>query len=99
MAAGLQCWDASGNLTVDLTDRLTQMLGTAVAAAGGSGSFTVPETGSGNAIWLVFVPTGATTDNQYTIPQVTISGNTVTWSSLVVPTVVALGGIFIYGRY
>ncbi|TWH49586.1 hypothetical protein [Sporomusa sp. KB1] len=28
MPAGLQCWDADGNLTLDITDRLTRVLGT-----------------------------------------------------------------------
>lgn len=28
MAQGVQCWDASGNIILDVTDRLTRVLGT-----------------------------------------------------------------------
>lgn len=40
MPQGLQCWDASGTLLVDITDRLTRILGVTTVSAGGSGTVT-----------------------------------------------------------
>lgn len=38
MPQGLQCWDASGTLLVDITDRLTRILGATAISAGATGS-------------------------------------------------------------
>jgi hypothetical protein len=40
MATGLKVWDASGNLIVDTSSRLTRILGYTTLSASGSGSVT-----------------------------------------------------------
>lgn len=53
MAAGLQCWDAAGNLVVDLPDRLTRIVGKATIPAGGTGYITDTALGTGSVWWAV----------------------------------------------
>ncbi len=36
MPQGLQCWDGAGNLTLDITDRITRVLGVITPARNGS---------------------------------------------------------------
>ncbi|MDR5774920.1 MULTISPECIES: hypothetical protein [unclassified Caballeronia] len=75
MAYGLRCRDASGNITVDITDRLTRVIGT-FSTGGSDGSFTVNVTGS---VWFMVLD-----DSQYSrtvlAPIVTLSGNTISWT-------------------
>jgi hypothetical protein len=51
MTAGLQVWDESGNLVVDITDRLAKMLGTIYTGAV-SGSASVPGLSSGTPFYV-----------------------------------------------
>lgn len=71
---GLQCWDTGGNQTVEITDRLCRIVGM-VDTSGGSGSVNV----NGGNVWAfaayVWEPVDVTD-----VVNVTISGNTVSWS-------------------
>lgn len=50
MPAGLQIWDANGNLMLDTTDRLTKVLGTVTTTTSdGSVAVSVPTWG---AVWV-----------------------------------------------
>jgi hypothetical protein len=74
--AGLQVWDASGNLIFDTPDRIGRIVGSITTTAGSSGSvsFTVP---SGcTPFW--FSSTAAQLGGS---PKVTISGGTISWSA------------------
>ncbi|MCY0385667.1 hypothetical protein OVY01_00105 [Robbsia sp. Bb-Pol-6] len=78
MANGLRCWDASGNLTLDVTDRLTRFLGSlSTGTAAGSASIAGFSTGTP---WIHVLdsvnPSAATTQ----APSVSISGTTISWS-------------------
>jgi hypothetical protein len=85
MPAGFQSWDASGNLVVDLTNRIAKMMGTLQVGASYTGS----------------TMSGTVTDSRFTAyagcepfaaviagsffqmhqhPSITISGNTLTWT-------------------
>jgi hypothetical protein len=79
MAAGLQVWDASGNLIFDTPDRVGRIVGSLTTTAGGGGSqnFTVP-TGC-TPFWF------SNTDSQINgtpAVSVSVSGTTctVSWS-------------------
>jgi hypothetical protein len=75
VAAGLQCFDSSGNLILDLTDKLTIILGTRTITGveGTTGSFTVS------------IPTNSTLfaystcDKTRNPVNMTISGNTISY--------------------
>lgn len=56
---GLKTWDAAGNLTLDISDRITKILGTAVLS-GTSGSISADfSDGDG---WLVALPSAENTN-------------------------------------
>lgn len=59
MPQGLQCWDASGNLILDLTDRITRVLGQVNIAAGASGYITDARFATGTMWWQVVGASGA----------------------------------------
>lgn len=51
MAYGLRCWDANGNITLDVTTRITRVLGTLNPSMGtltGSVTITPAQRGGGN---------------------------------------------------
>ena len=75
MAQGLRVYDEQGRLTLDMTDRVSKMLGPSVRVTG-SGSVWAPLL-PGNQLWAIFVP-----DSTYIVPPaISISGNTVSWSA------------------
>lgn len=98
MPQGLQCWAANGQPTLELIDRLTQIIGSVPITAGVNGSVTVPATGPGNAIWGNFISSVAISRSHIT-PNFTISGNTISWTYGGSPGLVAAGGLLKYGRY
>lgn len=77
MAEGLQVWDESNNLILDLADRLTRRVGV-VNTGTTAGSVNVPEfsDGTGEPFWIV-LPLSSTLNN---LPTVTRSGNTLSWN-------------------
>jgi hypothetical protein len=102
MANGLIVRNAANQIILNATDRLTQILGSVAITGGTGGSVTVPATGVDNAIFYVFSPTGTT--NAYSVfPQLTISGNTITWTFPGVTgslaRINAKSGLLLYGRY
>lgn len=48
MPQGLQVWDASGNLVLDITDSITRVVAVIDVAAGASGTYQLPE---GRPFW------------------------------------------------
>lgn len=91
MPQGLQAWDENGVIILDLTTKLTKILSQATASGSagslvdnrltlGSGAFTIP----------LRSPTSSRTENY---PSISISGNTISWTSgnVSVP--------FLYGIY
>jgi hypothetical protein len=91
MPQGLQVWDDQGRLLVDLGDWLGRLAGSAAVTINTAGSITNVLLQSGTP-FFVWVPateeavTGATT-----MPSVTFSGSTMSWSS------VPVSGTLIYG--
>jgi hypothetical protein len=74
--AGLQCFDASGNLIVDITSRLTRIAGSAQVNA--SGSVTVPV----GAVWYAFqaLTIWGYVSMNCLRPNFSISGTTLSWT-------------------
>lgn len=77
MPTGLQCWDANGNLTVDLTSRMTRLLG---SINQGPGSIQEPALAEGIPFILpILDQNGLMYPENLRVP--TISGTTVTWTT------------------
>jgi hypothetical protein len=73
MPAGLQVFDAAGNLEIDVTTRLTRILGSATVNS--TGSVDVPEFAEGSPWYVVTVdPT-----TPYAEPGITFSGTALSW--------------------
>lgn len=80
MAQGLQIFDASGNIVLDVTDRVFRVL--SINAVGATdGSVTVPELTQGTPIVAITGSGGAGR-----APQATVTGTTVSWSYGDIPT-------------
>jgi hypothetical protein len=100
MAAGLKIRDAtSGQLIVDLTDRLTQFCGSTAIAAGSSGSVTATARQPGNKMWAVFVPDAGSTSFTPAMPKFTFSANSVSWEYTSISSGTQIGGTLLYGIY
>lgn len=78
MPQGLQCWDASGNLVLDVTDRLTRVLGTFNTGTT-DGSITDPALTTGTP-WYVSIGF----DNYFYYGEmgciITVVGSTLSWT-------------------
>lgn len=81
MAAGLQCFDASGNLVVDITSRLPRFVGSAVVDGSGNGSATNANLAAGTP-WYVFQPSQlwGFINMDVSRPIFSLSGNTISWT-------------------
>ncbi len=75
MPQGLQVFDGSANLQVDVTTRLTRMLGS-VITYGSAGSFTIPEAGTGDP-WIY--PTYISGSSY--VQQVELAGDVISWAA------------------
>ena len=74
MPQGLQIWDESGNLVVDVSDRLMRSLST-INTGNSDGSVSVTGGTQGTAVGVALTePMSGTT------PTVTSSGNTISWT-------------------
>lgn len=85
MAVGLKVWDASGVLTLDVTDRILRFLGDPIIAAeGSSGSLVNDGFLTGTPVWLAapFDPGGSGywPGDRLVPPLVSISGNTLSYT-------------------
>ncbi len=76
MPQGLQCRDAGDNLILDVTDRLTRLLGI-ISTGTTNGTHTDPELSTGDPWWFLRCETSEDAYNGSMYPiQVTITANT-----------------------
>ena len=75
MPAGLQTFDATGNIIVDITTRITRVSGVVAIPAGSTGSVVVPNASQGT-IWYAFCHQSG--DRYY--PAIIINGATISWN-------------------
>ena len=100
MPQGLQVYDASGNLTLDVTDRITRYLGSFSIPAqfDQSGSVTVTVTGTP---WFLMAGQAIQFDAQY--PLIWVDGSVIRWKTAIendpVNRSVAVGATVHYGVY
>lgn len=100
MPQGLQCLDEQGRIVLDVTDRLTQVLGTVAVSPDANGSVVVPMTGANNEVWFFFQ-----CDNGGDVfrlqPTFGLSGSTISWTYQVSGPINPnrIGGMLTYGRY
>lgn len=77
MPSGVQIWDSSGNLIVDITDRLMRIHATvSISSANSSGSTTVSTLGQGDFIYFFLTSTLGGS------PTISLSGTTVSWTAV-----------------
>lgn len=93
MPAGLQVWDASGNLVLDVSDPISRLSGTVTITAGATGSVTVPNASQGS-IWYAVLVNGGSTYS----PNISVSGSTISWAPSTIATPAA-DAIMLYGVY
>lgn len=81
MPAGLQIWDEAGNFILDTTSIVGRLIGT-IDASAMSGSVNVVglDQGTPFAIPIMDVGSGAQTYSTISLPIVTFSGSTVSWT-------------------
>lgn len=77
---GFKCWDENGNQTFGPGDRIMRLLGTIDVTA--NGSMSVPLT-AGNTLVVQCL---SRYYDDYNPPNVTVSGNTISWSYSAFPT-------------
>lgn len=97
MSQGLQVFDSSGNLMIDITNRLTRYIGI-VDTGANSGQLTNDALVGGD-LWISVIGMGAGTFNNsqpIEYPRIEKSGNTLTWSY---STAYKIQLIFAYGVY
>ncbi|WP_040263652.1 hypothetical protein [Pseudomonas massiliensis] len=76
MSYGLNVWDGNGKLTLGLSDSISRLLGTVQTTKGLNGSISADF--SKGRPWAQILNTGVT--GASVTPQVTISGNTLSWA-------------------
>jgi len=76
---GLQVFDASGNIVLDITDRLTRVLGE-VNTGAAAGSVTDAGLSSGDPWYIAFRVDGAMWSSADADLAISISGTTLSWS-------------------
>lgn len=81
MPQGLQVWDANGVLTLDITNRLTKVVGQISTISNVAGSLTVPDTIGGGSVWFACQPNYKVILYQPYPPNVTLTGRTINWSA------------------
>lgn len=81
MPAGIQTFDAQGNIIVDLTTRICRVGGVVDIPAGSTGSVQVPNASQGT-IWYAFCHVSG--DRYY--PGISVSGGTISWAPASVGT-------------
>jgi hypothetical protein len=72
---GLQTFDASGNLIIDISTRMGRVLGIAAVTGGTDGSVTNSEFSAGTGFWQVVAIASGTQP----YPDVSLSGTTLSW--------------------
>lgn len=80
MSFGLQVKDSSGNITLGATDRLTRFLYSQRITAGQNGSVTVSGFNAARGGATVTALPGGQAGWFILVPQLSMSGNTVTWT-------------------
>lgn len=92
---GLICRDAQGNVTLNITDRLTRIIGriTVDTVNGTSGTVTIPSEYGGGSAFVIFdaITTSWVKVDQKQYNQVSINGNTINYTNCI--------SSFYYGMY
>lgn len=79
MPAGLQVWDAAGNLIFDTADRAGRVLGSVTTTTGAAGSITNAALSQGTPFALV-EPLDTLAAGDY-VPVATFGGTTMSWTA------------------
>lgn len=92
---GIRCKDSNGKVTLDLTDRITRILGrvTVDTVNGSSGTINIPSDLGGGTAFVLFdaMSTNWQRVNNRQYNSVSISGNTINYSNCI--------SSFYYGMY
>lgn len=93
MPYAMRCRDAAGNIILDVTDRITRLVGTFAVSTANTGSFTDP-TLAGKSAW--FHPLGS-----FRAPRITFdaSSGTFSWNWETMPATYRSSRTIRYGLY
>lgn len=72
MPAGLQVFDSSGRITLDLTDRITRIVATITVPVGASGTIQLPE---GTPWWYTTPNNAAVSAGSAYSPSISVNAN------------------------
>ncbi len=75
MGLGMQVFDAAGNIMIDVTTRLSRVIGTVAIPAASTSSLAVPNTSQGTIWYAIYGNNG----NRYS-PVITVAGGVISWS-------------------
>jgi len=95
MTAGIQAFDPSGNLIVDVSTRITRVSGFLSIPAGSIGSVTVPNADQGNVWYALYIPLNS---GKYYRPVMSVNGGVISWA----PSTLGLPAVdlsILYGVY
>ena len=98
MPQGLEVWDASGQQTLSLTDRMTRVFGS-VMTWGANGSAYVGELTIYGAFWNIVIPTIDSFWTKGCTPDVVLSGGTLVWTYSGDSTLTKIPVQILYGVY
>ncbi|NMW23136.1 hypothetical protein HFP05_01605 [Rhodanobacter denitrificans] len=97
MPAGLQVWDAAGNLIFDTGDRLSRRVASIAITAGATGSVTVP---GSDPIWYYVSNRNSVGNASTYTPKITLSSRTISWVPNTAYSVTGMVDvILVYGVY
>lgn len=94
MAAGVEIFDGAGNPIVQITDRITRMCGVVYTGIS-AGSVTIPTEAGTGTVWWCIIGQAASIG----MPNVTVSGATLSWNFDYPGNVNNRGAYLIYGLY
>ncbi|MCY1197858.1 hypothetical protein D3C85_1700840 [compost metagenome] len=97
MPAGLQVFNADGSLQFDSSTRLTRVLG--YLWAGSNGSHIDDQLWRGAPFYFIAPTSMVSIDSYANFPQVSISGNTVSWWFTNPNSEFNTGAVIYYGTY
>ncbi|MFP1868697.1 hypothetical protein [Lonsdalea quercina] len=82
--------DSSGRVKLDMSKRLTKVLGVTTTTAGSSGSFSVDSASDGN-IWFSATPASSASLSRYTALSISLSDGVISWGVSPRPYIIMWG--------
>ena len=97
VAAGIECYDENGTLTLKTSFLLTYMIG--IAETGANDGHITNDLLSGKNFWIAVISHGSTSSwaRGWTMPKFTLDGNTLSWKHIGTNFSENVNVVFAYG--